>query len=76
MNFIERVLNLRPDPIGWVWESASTDLEQEVYNASLEVLDNLHKEGLIRGNTHHAAQKIATFAIRDLVNRWEGPRYD
>ncbi len=72
LNILRNLFNYYPHPTGWVWESASTDLEQEVYKASLEVLDNLHKEGLIRGNTHHAAQKIAALAVEDLANRWEG----
>ena len=53
----------------------SAELETAVYRAVLDVYEDQAFNGLIRGNTHHAAQKIAMKAVEDLEYRWEGARY-
>ena len=50
-------------------EELETALENRVYEAAC-FIERLEDAGLVLGNGHHAAQKIAAFAVADLKSRW------
>lgn len=52
------------------FETAKAELERKVYDAAC-YLESLEHKGLIYGNGHHAAQKIAAFAVEQLKYRWK-----
>lgn len=54
-------------------KEAKTKIANDVYKAAL-LIEELEHKGLVSGNGHHAAQKIAAFAEADLDKRWIGPR--
>jgi hypothetical protein len=55
------------------YEEAKAKLESAVYQAAM-YLERLENVGLINGSGHHAAQKIAAFAVRELASRWRGDK--
>lgn len=75
INLLRRLFPYQSSPCGWAWETMSAELETAVYRAVLDIYEDKAFSGLIRGNTHHAAQKIARKAVEDLEDRWEGARY-
>jgi hypothetical protein len=50
-------------------ESASVEISNRVYQAAL-LFEQLESLGLIQGNGHHLAQKVAEFAKTLLDKRW------
>ena len=51
------------------FEEAEAYLASQIYKASA-MLEQLEYAGKLRGNGHHARQKLATHAIEDLKDRW------
>ena len=50
-------------------EEAQSRLDRLVYDAT-GFIEKLEQAGKVRGNGHHARQKIARFAMDDLAKRW------
>ena len=50
-------------------EEASAELSRRVYEAAI-LFERLEGAGKVFGNGHHAAQKLAAFAVDDLKARW------
>ena len=50
-------------------EDAEAEFQNRVYLAAL-FLEQLEHAGKIRGNGHHAAQKVAKEAVAELRERW------
>ena len=50
-------------------ERAKSRLSNLVYEAA-GLIEKLEQAGKVRGNGHHARQKIAQFAVDDLGSRW------
>jgi predicted ATPase len=53
-----------------LFEKTEAELVNAVYKAAL-LFEALEHKGLIVGNGHHAAQKIATEASNELRARWK-----
>ena len=51
------------------YEKARATLRNAVYKAAM-YLDKLEHSGLVVGSGHHAAQKIAEMAVKELDSRW------
>ncbi len=49
---------------------AAAEMSNLVYAAAVKLFEGLEHAGLINGNGHHAAQKLATLAAREVVERW------
>ena len=52
------------------FDEARIELSNAVYKAAL-CIERFECEGLVFGNGHHAAQKIAAYAVGDLARRWK-----
>jgi len=50
-------------------EDAMTYISSLVYEAS-KVIETLENCGKCRGNGHHARQKVADFAAKEIEDRW------
>lgn len=62
----------KPDPVPDLPE-AERQLRNAIYEAS-RIFETLERAGLIKGNGHHARQKLAQKAVDDLRERWIGPQ--
>lgn len=45
-------------------------MEQAVYEATVRIFERMERDGVMRGNGHHAAQKVAQSARKELEDRW------
>ena len=55
---------------GFTLEMAEAQFRTVMYQAAC-YLERLEKLGKISGNGHHAAQKLAEHAVRELHDRWK-----
>lgn len=51
--------------------AAEAEMANAVYAASVEIFERLESQGRIRGNGHHAAQKVSDFARDQITDRWQ-----
>jgi acetoin utilization deacetylase AcuC-like enzyme len=51
-------------------EQASAEISKAVY-AATAIMEKLEAAGHLKGNGHHARQKLATAAAEDLKSRWK-----
>jgi hypothetical protein len=51
-------------------KDAMTEMANRIYEAAL-FIETLEHAGKIIGNGHHAAQKIAAFAAKEVAERWK-----
>lgn len=52
-------------------QDACSKISRDTYRAVSKHLESLELKGLIAGNGHHAAQKIAEIAVEELKARWK-----
>jgi hypothetical protein len=53
-----------------VWDGAIDEIANQFYDLAAQRYEALEHGGFIRGNGHHAAQKVAQYVKEDLIDRW------
>ena len=53
-----------------VWDGAIDEIVNQFYDLAAQRYEALEHGGFIRGNGHHAAQKVAQYVKEDLIDRW------
>lgn len=51
-------------------ESLAAELSNRVYDAAL-LLEQMEGAGLIGGNGHHKAQRVAAYAVQQMNEAWK-----
>jgi hypothetical protein len=62
--------SMPPEELSRILNAFEADVQNNVYQAAVQLFEFLEHRGLITGNGHHMAQDVAAYAAELLSSRW------